>query len=611
MARREPRIRLSRRTRRRRRLLLVLLLVTAAAVGGWFFFSGGDKAPQPAVSTAASRPDGWARGVLFDSRRKRLAETIEQVSVYVRTREVDSISATAAQLATTLSLDRTELERKLKRGSLRVWISRQISQQQEEAIESLGLPGVYMKREWRRSYPNGAMAAHLLGFSENGVGLAGVEYRYDRLLARHKEDSRTRRDLLLSLDLKLQKPLEEILTTLRENAVSRGVEMRVSGCIIDAASGEIVAFGQLPGFDPNDFARYDPRILASMMFEPILLPAAFRVLLRDAAMFYRPDTRVAEYGGWPMVPEVETGRQLQLFTALNLDRRIYADFYSGSREQSPVEGRLIQSSQQRGLQMIPEVSTPMTLLFGLTTLLHGLPAAEPSVISRITSDRGEDDVELKKVAPEGSSPKLNQNGVDRLFQAMATRGSALVSLEGEASGTVPESGSGDVFVRNRVIFADIPSGGGALTLLVATEVRGCTPFLLRSSGETKPLDISGLLNDKLGRVGILHMVAAGAADLLPSEKGKGHNWQHKSEKKRAVAAKPKKNRGPVTMPDLHGLSLRKSMRLLDGVPVKLVIEGSGRVVRQSPKPGTPLKKGGLCRLVLERKEVELFHEKRE
>ncbi len=56
------------------------------------------------------------------------------------------------------------------------------------------------------------------------------------------------------------------------------------------------------------------------------------------------------------------------------------------------------------------------------------------------------------------------------------------------------------------------------------------------------------------------------------------------------------------MPDLKGLSLRKSLRLLQGINVELKIQGTGRVTQQRPQPGTSLKGINECLLILENQD---------
>ncbi|MCK9174337.1 MAG: PASTA domain-containing protein [Desulforhopalus sp.] len=616
MAVRKTRIRLSRRIRSRRLLWLVAGAL-ALAVGIWFLFRGGngDERLHPPAKVGKNSAGEWVRGTIYDSRKKRLAETIEQVSVYVRTREAGSISETARQLASVLSLDRNSLEGRLKRGALRVWIARQISQEQEDALGKLALPGVYLEKEWRRSYPNGAMASHMIGFSDNGVGLAGVEYQYDRLLSRINEQGaegrEMRTDLVLSLDMKIQQPLEDVLATVRSWGTSRGQDVRVVGCVLDAKSGSIVALGQLPGFDPNDFALYGSRILGSMMFKPMLVPETIRVLLRDSAVFLKTDDEVEAYGGWSLIPKAKAGKQLQLITALNLDRKIYADFYSGPRDQKPFAGYLLQRDRNRGLDMMPEVSTPMTLLVGLSTLLHGLPAGEPAVIAQTVKSTDQVGQPVEKIPFPGPPPVLVQKGVEGLFSAMGEKGNfSTIYLEGKALGTIPEESTGDVFLQDDVVFADIPSGERPMVLLLVAEVRGYAPFSRENTLEAEKLNIRRLIDEKMRRMGILHMVSAGASDLLPAEEGAEGNWQSKGtivvQGDSVINRKKGKKDEPVKMPDIMGRSLRKSLRMLEGIPLKLSIEGSGRVVQQSPEAGTILKKNASCQIILKQKHLDIF-----
>ncbi len=126
------------------------------------------------------------RGTLYDRNLKQLAVTMERVSVFVRTREIESIADTTASLASILFIDRDKLKGQLESGVLRLWVAKDISQEQELAIKNLDLPGIHLQKEEKRYYPNGSQAAHLIGYVEDGIGLSGVEFYYDRLLATRK-----------------------------------------------------------------------------------------------------------------------------------------------------------------------------------------------------------------------------------------------------------------------------------------------------------------------------------------------------------------------------------------------------------------------------------------
>jgi cell division protein FtsI/penicillin-binding protein 2 len=76
-------------------------------------------------------PSVIERGSLYDRNLKLLAVTMERVAVFVRTREVESISDTALSLASALALDRNTLIDQLESGVLRFWVAEYISEEQE------------------------------------------------------------------------------------------------------------------------------------------------------------------------------------------------------------------------------------------------------------------------------------------------------------------------------------------------------------------------------------------------------------------------------------------------------------------------------------------------
>lgn len=206
---------------------------------------------------------------------------------------------------------------------------------------------------------------------------------------------------------------------------------------------------------------------------------------------------------------------------------------------------------------------------------------------------------------------LVQKGVEGLFSAMGEKGNfSTIYLEGKALGTIPEESTGDVFLQDDVVFADIPSGERPMVLLLVAEVRGYAPFSRENTLEAEKLNIRRLIDEKMRRMGILHMVSAGASDLLPAEEGAEGNWQSKGtivvQGDSVINRKKGKKDEPVKMPDIMGRSLRKSLRMLEGIPLKLSIEGSGRVVQQSPEAGTILKKNASCQIILKQKHLDIF-----
>ena len=109
-------------------------------------------------------------------------------------------------------------------------------------MNALGIPGLDFITEERRVYPNGRMAAHVLGFTDvDGNGLSGIEQGLNRRLRQHGEP------LTLSLDIRLQ----HILKNEIQKNIDAFTAIGGAGMILDARNGEILAMVSLPDFDPN------------------------------------------------------------------------------------------------------------------------------------------------------------------------------------------------------------------------------------------------------------------------------------------------------------------------------------------------------------------------
>jgi cell division protein FtsI (penicillin-binding protein 3) len=115
-----------------------------------------------------------------------------------------------------------------------------------------------------------------------------------------------------------------------------------------------------------------------------------------------------------------------------------------------------------------------------------------------------------------------------------------------------------------------------------------------------------LVEEKVERISILQQIANSVADVVEPEIGEVDNYQGKnrlaSQLSGRVKTIEKEQAPPGVMPDLKGLSLRKSLRLLQGLSIELHIQGTGRVIDQKPRPGTSFKGITECILILEKQE---------
>lgn len=553
--------------------------------------------------TASVADANLPRGTIYDRNLKQAALTMDRVSVYARTQELKSIPTTVQSLGEILSLDEKELHQQLESGQLRVWLAEDISLEQELAIKSKRLPGVYLQKEEKRFYPNGSQAAHLLGYAEKGIGLAGVEQYYDRLLASRKRQEEAKlqlnssQDLVLTLDLKIQ----DILDKLLEDIARQGGVRRVLAYIMEAPTGAIVGGAQFPGFDPNNFARYSPEVLGNRLFVPLVLPERFRSLLRDAALLHAEEPTKLPWS----VREIENnlGGQLRLWDWLGLNEKPVADFHILGQS-----GRLADQDQKSAsprsplLQMVPERATPFHILTAYTAMQNEGRRVQPFIVQRHRGEQTQLDVPLLEGEGKGRGEGvdgINLHDSGNLLRSHATHGTAKSYYIHDEILVSSIKGSDQHLSVNELLFAAIPAGGSDLNLLMVVER---DPSGSHPRNGKKTMTLEQLVDEKVERISILQQVAKTVADVVEPELSEDGNYQgvepHAAESRKSSEVGRVAAVSLPVMPDLRGESLRKSLRILQGVYLKISIRGTGRVVAQKPAPGTPMKDMEECSLIL-------------
>ncbi len=214
------------------------------------------SAAVPVEPRAASsiEPIRAQRADIVDRNGALLATNIVTHSLYAQPQQMLDPDRAARELARIFpDIDADALHTRLTDGRRFMWIRRSISPEQRQLVHDLGEPGLLFGPRETRLYPNGPVAAHILGgasFGREGVnsaevvGTAGVELVHD---ARLRDPARTDEPLRLSIDLGVQTALEEVLAAGMEEMNARGA----MGIVMEAKTGQIRAMVSLPDFDPN------------------------------------------------------------------------------------------------------------------------------------------------------------------------------------------------------------------------------------------------------------------------------------------------------------------------------------------------------------------------
>lgn len=202
-------------------------------------------AAGPAVAAVSDRLS-VKRADIVDRNGVLMASSLTTPSLYANPREVRKVldSATAARQIVKLlpDLNESEVRAKLELDRAFIWLRRGLTPNQQITINNAGIPGLYFQREERRIYPQGPLAAHILGFTGmDNEGLAGIEKYQDDLLLN------TRQPLKLSIDMRVQHVLHSELA----RSMAKFSAVGAAGMIVDARNGETIAMVSLPDYDPN------------------------------------------------------------------------------------------------------------------------------------------------------------------------------------------------------------------------------------------------------------------------------------------------------------------------------------------------------------------------
>ena len=212
------------------------------------------------------------RGRILDRNGDALAVSTPVKSIWAIPADVDLSGAERRKLASLLSLDTSELNRKLGEARDFVYLKRQVAPDLADSIDALGFKGIYQHREFRRYYPGGEVTAHVVGFTGiEDEGQEGMELAHqdtlggkpgsrrvikDRL-GRVVEDVESIRaaqsgvDLTVAIDSKIQSLAYSVLKSAVEHHRAK------AGAIvaIDVRTGEILALANVPSYNPNNRAR--------------------------------------------------------------------------------------------------------------------------------------------------------------------------------------------------------------------------------------------------------------------------------------------------------------------------------------------------------------------
>jgi cell division protein FtsI (penicillin-binding protein 3) len=367
------------------------------------------------------------------------------------------------------------------------YIARSLTPREQQAVNELGIPGLYFERAERRAYPQGRTAAHMLGGVDvDGNGIAGVERYFDERLRANRLDP-----VRLSIDVRVQLVLRDAV----QRAITDFNGIGGAGILMDVATGEVLGMVSLPDFDLSDpVAREDrpltreeqgnnPRFnrVATGVYEP---GSTFKLLTAAAALDYGliniwngfDASRPIRYGRftindfrgknrWLALPEIiaYSSNLASAHMAMAIGPQRHREFMV----RMGMGSRLQLELPEVALPLIPSVQnwrdintmtigfghgisvTPLHVITGVAALANGGMLRQPTLLARAPGEVAEG----RRVVSERTSETIR-----RLMRIAVTEGSAKGAdvpgyFVGGKTGTAQKTGPRGGYLENKRIAA--------------------------------------------------------------------------------------------------------------------------------------------------------------
>ena len=265
-------------------LMIVFVLLLAAAIRvGYIQLVKGEEYKERALSQQTTDITVEAeRGIIYDRNGEKLAQSVKCYDIYVYPAEIGKydtakerkrlINTTARDLAKALDEDRDEVKSQIDRENGQVILAKGLTREEADKVRQLKLTGVTISPSTKREYPNGTLAANVIGMvNDENTGQSGLELEYNNYLSgisgrivnytdtngdelsyspenERYYEAENGCDITTTIDLVLQSYTESAIQKVQKKTRAD----RVFAVIMEVETGNILAMAQTPTFDPNN-----------------------------------------------------------------------------------------------------------------------------------------------------------------------------------------------------------------------------------------------------------------------------------------------------------------------------------------------------------------------
>jgi len=600
------------------------------------------------------------RGTIYDRNGEELALSIETDSIYVNPAEVDNPARVVDYLADALHLPKKGLKAKLKSKKSFLWIKRQVSPQESELVRAMDLPGVHFTKEHKRYYPNGELGAQVLGFTGlDPHGLEGLELKFDAQILGEggylvtERDNRGRSigsgDPLVnqgrfgaSLHLTLDKNIQYIAEQELEAAVKEQKARAGTVVVLEPKTGKILAMASQPDFNPNSFARYRPKNYRNRAVADAYEPGStMKVFLIAAALneqLVTPTKQIdCEKGvyrvGGKVIHDHHPYDKLSVSEVLKFSSNIGAAKIGKALERERFYNYLTEfgfgqvsgievPGESRGLLRTPDewfevdlaaisfgqglMVTPMQLATATAAIANGGYLMQPYLVEKVVDSYGqvieskrprvERQVVSETVAHEVAKIMITATEAGGTGTLATVPGYEVAGKTGTAQKVDPVTGGYSADKRLSSFVGFVPAEDPQLVILVMIdepkeEIYGglvaAPVFSKIASKALTQLQVPPTMQVRRDQ----HRPLPDVAEIPPIQP--------------TVYQVPKGENLPL-MPGLLGMSFRQVLQTMERTKLNIKLQGSGRVVAQSPRPGGTINYGSEVWVRLEQPVAQAF-----
>lgn len=591
------------------------------------------------------------RGALFDRGGEPLALSMESQSVYARPHRIQNPDAISSALGRILEIRASEVKEKITLDKPFVWIKRQVSSAVAEKIQALNADGIGMFFEPKRHYPQGQLAGQTIGFvGRDSEGLEGLELKYNDYIRGETGSSVTERDALgrrvlvqgveglhippgsdlhLTLDTSIQHIAEkELEATILKYRAKAGVAI-----VIEPFTGEVLALANYPSFNPNLYnkqsAEQRRNRAVTDSFEP---GSTFKTIVAAAALeegiVGKDDLFYCEMGKYPFAGKIihdshphgwlPFSKILQVSSNIGFTKVAeklkkeklfkYIEAFgfgqpTGIDVLGEVPGLVRQPEKWSGVDLATHAfgqgisTTPMQMAMAYAAIANGGFLMRPYVMRRIVGPNGQVLLDnqphvVRRVISAKTAAlmaaMLRDVTADGGTGVMATvEGFDVAGKTGTAQKADPVHGGYAAKKRVASFVGFVPANDPRLVALVLIDEPESNVY----GGVVAAPAFRNIAQGALRHLA----VAPRKTPAIPAP-ASGAEAGVRSARRSQVKSSAADGEGA---PDFVGLSLREVLEKAQSLNVRVRLQGSGYVVKQSPAAGDPWADDGVLVLSLQ------------